>query len=40
MLHGILVVGSYTVLVSTILYLTRNVEISEELLREIHDFNR
>lgn len=40
MLHGILVVGGYTILVSTILYLTRDVEISEELLREIHTFNR
>jgi hypothetical protein len=38
MLQGIIVVGTYTILVSTILYLTRDVEISRELLADIHNF--
>jgi len=39
MLQGIIIIGTYTILVSGFLYLTKDVEISRELLVDIHNFH-
>ena len=35
-----IVIGGYTILVTSLLYLTRNNELSRELVEEMHTFIR